>query len=217
MHLNSELLFKKYALGYFKDNLKVLEIGPTGVPSAFQKVVNNPTITWHTLDLYKSAPGITYVSDKEYDYPVESEAYDLIVSGQVIEHVKKIWLWLDELRRIVKSEGTIVIINPVSWPYHAYPVDCWRIFPEGMIALCDHCELTVSLSEFESIEAGHFVTTKTPTLPGISYTFLDQDKKIFFVKLWNVVIHYIPMVRKLKIPVEVAYDTITIAKKKLLP
>ena len=214
MHLNSELLFKKYALSYFKNNLKVLEIGPAGVPSAFQRMVNNPTITWHTLDLYKSAPGITYVSDKEYDYPVKAEEYDLIISGQVIEHVKKIWLWLAELKRMVRSEGVIVIINPVSWPYHAYPVDCWRIFPDGMIALCDHCNLTVSLCEFESLEAGHFFTTKTPTLPGISYTFLDQKKKILFVKLWNGFIHYIPVVRKLKIPVEVAYDTITIAKKK---
>jgi hypothetical protein len=30
MHLNNELLLRKYALEYFKDRMKVLEIAPVG-------------------------------------------------------------------------------------------------------------------------------------------------------------------------------------------
>ncbi len=213
MHLNSELLLKKYALGYFKDNLRVLEIGPAGIPSAYQKMVNNPTLVWHTLDLHESFPGITYISKEEYNYPVESESYDIIISGQVIEHVKKIWLWLDELKRILRKNGTMIIVNPVSWPYHAFPVDCWRIFPDGMKALCEQTNLVVILCEFESIEAQHFSNSLTPTIPGQSYTYLSQKKKITLVKFWNGLIHYIPIIRKLKVPIEVAYDTITVVTK----
>ncbi len=212
MHLNSELLFKKYALGYFKDNIRVLEIGPAGIPSPYQKVIDNPTIVWHTLDLYSSYPGITFVSEKEYDYPIETGSYDLIVSGQVIEHVKKIWLWLNELKRLVKPDGTIIIVNPVSWPYHAFPVDCWRIFPDGMKALCEQCSLNPILCEFESIEATHFERTATPTVPGQSYALQNQKNRIPYIKIWNSLLYYIPLIRKFRIPIEVAYDTITIAK-----
>lgn len=213
MHLNSELLFKKYALPFFKENLRVLEIGPAGIPSRYSSFVTEKGITWHTLDLYESFPGITYVATDEYSYPVDAESYDIIISGQVIEHVKKIWLWLPKLRRIVKYNGVVIIINPVSWPYHAFPVDCWRMFPDGMKALCDHSELHVLQSEYESIEATHFETTFTPTIPGESYTYLDRRKQIALIKCWNALIHYIPILEKLKVPVEVAYDTITLATK----
>jgi len=214
MHLNSQLLFEKYALGYFSDGIRVLEIGPAGIPSPYQKMVNNPSITWHTLDLYHSYEGITYVSDKEYDYPIDTGSYDIIVSGQVIEHVKKIWLWITELKRIAKRNGSIIIVNPVSWPYHAFPFDCWRIFPDGMRALCDHCDLSIVVCESESIEAAHFEKTATPTLPGQSYALQNQKKRIHYIKVWNSILYFIPLIRKFRIPVEVAYDTITIAQHR---
>ena len=212
MHLNSELLFEKYSLGYFKDNMRVLEVGPAGIPSIYQKKVNNSTITWHTLDLYSSYEGITFVSQEEYNYPIETGSYDLIVSGQVMEHVKKIWLWFDELKRIVKKDGIIIIVNPVSWPYHAIPVDCWRIFPEGMKALCDQCKLEILFCEFESIEAEHFKNTKSPTVPGQSYALVNQKQRLSFIRSWNALLYYLPLIRKFRIPIEVAYDTITIIK-----
>jgi len=213
MHLNSELLFSKYGMDFFKDDIKVLEIGPSGVPSPYQTLVNNKTIIWHTIDLYKSHSNITYVSNEEYNYPIKSEAYDIIISGQVIEHVKRIWDWMKELKRLVKKDGIIIIINPVSWPYHEYPVDCWRIFPDGMKALCEYCELEVVLSHFESIEAEQFINTYTPTIPGQSYTFLNMPRRTRLVKIWNALIHFLPFFNRLKIPLEVAYDTISIVKK----
>lgn len=213
MHLNSELLFKKHALSSFSDNLKVLEIGPSGIPSQYQKIVNNKTIQWDTLELYETYPGITYVSQKEYEYPIPNNTYDIVISGQVMEHVKMIWVWLKELKRIIKDNGKIILINPISWPYHEFPVDCWRIFPEGMKALAEYNDLEVLHSQFESLEADAFANTKTPTIPGQSYTYLDLRKKIMLIKIWNSTIHYVPILKKLKVPVEVAYDTITIYRK----
>lgn len=213
MHLNSELLFQKYAPGYFTNGMKVLEIGPAGIPSVYKTIVNNSTITWDTLDIYDSYEGLTYVSKNEYNYPVESESYDLIISAQVIEHVKKIWLWLNELQRIVRKDGVIILINPVSWPYHPNPVDCWRIFPEGMKALCEQYELKILLCEFESLEALDFQNTKTPTLPGQSYALSNLKKRIYFIRIWNSILYFFPLIRKFRIPVEVAYDTITIAMR----
>jgi SAM-dependent methyltransferase len=213
MHLNSELLFRKHALKHFKESSSVLEIGPSGVPSVYQKIVAGTSIHWDTLELYDTYPGITYVSQHEYKYPVEDNKYDIVVSGQVMEHVKKIWTWLEELKRITKPNGIIIIINPVSWPYHEFPVDCWRIFPEGMKALAETTGLNVIFSEFASLEAEAFKSTFTPTVPGESYTFLDRSKQIHLVRIWNASIHYLPIIKKLKVPVQVAYDTLTIFQK----
>ena len=111
MHLNSELLFKKYALTYFRENLKVLEIGASGV-TKYQKIINNENIIWHTLDIgpvdKHEINSNVIVSSKEYNYPIEDNTYDIILSGQVLEHVKKIWIWAKELNRIVKKDGHVI-------------------------------------------------------------------------------------------------------------
>ena len=137
MHLNSDLLFKKYLVKYFDSTSKVLEIGPAGYPSHYYKAVNLSGIEWHTLDISSShsAGGhenpLHIVSKDEYHYPINDEQFDIVLSGQVMEHVKKIWLWIDELKRVTRKNGLIIVISPISWTYHEFPVDCWRIYPDG--------------------------------------------------------------------------------------
>ncbi len=146
MHLNSELLFRKYLLPYFKDNLKVLEIGPSCGPSSYQSILNNILIEWHTIDfetssfIGSSVQNLTYKLKSPYIFPIEDELYDIVLSGQVIEHVEKPWIWIKELKRITKPGGYIITINPVSWPYHEAPVDCWRIYPSGIRALAEETD-----------------------------------------------------------------------------
>ena len=97
MHLNSELLFHKYALPFFREGMKVLEIGPAGYPSAYQKIVDNPTITWHTIDfdnttfIDNAVSELTYTLNNPYSFPIDDNSYDVVLSGQVIEHVEKIY------------------------------------------------------------------------------------------------------------------------------
>ena len=52
MHLNSGLLFEKYAVPYFHDNIKVLEIGPSSYPSPYEKLVNNKSATLQASTSY---------------------------------------------------------------------------------------------------------------------------------------------------------------------
>jgi SAM-dependent methyltransferase len=151
MHRNSLLLFDRYARPLFKDGLRVLEIGPDDHPSTYRKLVNNPSITWETVDLF-SAPGLTYQARNEYEFPVESASFDIVLSGQVIEHVRRVWVWMREVARVCRAGGHVITINPVNWPYHEHPVDCWRIYPEGMRALYEEAGLTMSMCQSESRE-----------------------------------------------------------------
>jgi SAM-dependent methyltransferase len=95
---------------------------------------------------------MTHAARSEYEFPIEPGAYDLVLSGQVLEHVRKPWRWLPELARVCRPGGYVVTISPVTWPYHEAPVDCWRIYPEGMRALCDEAGLTVVESRWQCLE-----------------------------------------------------------------
>ena len=151
MHINSRLLFEKHARALFTPDARVLEIGPDKAPSTYRAVVGIQSLDWQTLNIIP-AEQLTYLVKDEYPFPIADNSFDIVLSGQVIEHVRKPWIWMKELARVCKTGGLVITINPVSWPFHQAPVDCWRIFPEGMKSLYEEAGLRVFLCTMESLE-----------------------------------------------------------------
>jgi SAM-dependent methyltransferase len=161
MHQNSKLLFEKYAKGLIQPGSTVLEVGPDKVPSTYMTLTGYlPGLQWHTVDI-NPAVQTTFVAYGEYVFGIKSEGYDVVLSGQVIEHVRKIWRWMPEVARVCKPGGLVITINPVSWEYHTAPYDCWRIYPDGMRALYEDAGLEVIMSEFESLSDDGVIDTIT--------------------------------------------------------
>jgi SAM-dependent methyltransferase len=196
MHRNSGLLFQKYAVPHFKPNMRVLEIGP-GFPSPYQKMVGDDSIKWETIDI-RNDPRLTYVAESEYSFPLADNTFDVVLSGQVMEHVRKIWKWMPELARVCEVGGLVITINPVSWPYHEHPYDCWRAFPEGMRALYEDSSLEVIESTFESLES----SDNGNRIPGRSLEFQPIASRL-----------RTRLLKAFGFPVECAFDTITIGRK----
>jgi len=69
-----------------------------------------------------------------YLWPFEDNTFDLIISGQTLEHVGNPFLWIKELYRVLKEGGEVFIIAPSKGKQHC-PPDYWRILPDGMKAL----------------------------------------------------------------------------------
>jgi len=197
MHANSRLIFQKYSTGYFPPGTRVLEIGPDAFPSTYRSIADRGGLTWDTIDIFPN-PSLTFVATSAYSFPIDDESYDVILSGNVIEHVPKIWVWMKELVRVCKTGGTVITINPVSWPYHEAPIDCWRAYPEGMKALCEDSALEVVLSVWESLEEPTF----RKYIPGVSREARSKALALG-----------VRMLGRLGFPVERAYDTITIGRK----
>jgi len=200
VHANSRLLFEKHALTHFSSASRVLEIGPDGFPSAYRRAVEarvGAVAVWDTLDLFRD-PRLTFVANSEYSFPLEDGAYDVVLSGQVVEHVRKPWVWIKEVARVCRSGGVVITINPVSWPYHEAPIDCWRAFPEGVRALYEDASLEVLMSEWGSFELEGY----RRYLPGMSESEYGRRRR-FTNRLLG----------KLGFPVERAYDTVTIGRK----
>jgi SAM-dependent methyltransferase len=202
MHPNSKLIFEKYAAPIFKSHIRVLEIGPNQHPSTYQEIVKDNTINWETLDMNtRHTSTLTYVTDDEYSYPVLSNTFDIVFSAQVIEHVRKTWVWMKELSRICKNGGYVITINPLSWPYHESPVDCWRIYPEGMKALYEEAGLKVITSKCESLHIPESLKHYKYLLPGMSYQTEYSVIKLLIKQM-------------LRLPVVYTLDTITIGIKE---
>jgi SAM-dependent methyltransferase len=198
MHTNSKLLFQTYALEFFRKESQVLEIGPDGFPSSYRNLLKNETAKWDTLDIFAN-PQLTYPSAGENKYPIPDGTYDVLLAGNVIEHVKRPWVWLKEIARVCKPGGHVVLITPVSWPFHAAPVDCYRIYPDGMRALLEDAGLDVVHCLFESRE----IPSYKRYTPGTSPECQSPIMRSFFKFAGPV-----------GFPVERAYDTIAVATKR---
>ena len=66
--------------------------------------------------------------------------YDVVISGQVMEHVCRPWEWLKVLTGLYREY--ICIIAPNTWKRHGYPLDTYRYFPDGMRDLFDYAGIT---------------------------------------------------------------------------
>jgi SAM-dependent methyltransferase len=197
MHANGVLLFEKYAKPLILERQRILEIGPDGFPSTYSRLCQGLSLVWHTLDL-SANPNLTYPHSAAYSFEIPDDAYDIVISGQVIEHVARPWTWLREVARVTRVGGLVITINPVSWVYHEAPIDCWRIYPEGMKALYEDASLTVLLSRWETLETPQFKKHS----PGISIEHQTLRRRVISRVLG-----------RLGFAVEAAYDTITIGRK----
>ena len=75
--------------------------------------------------------------------------YDVVISGQVMEHISYPWEWLANLKQYFTKY--ICIIAPNTWGEHRYPIDTFRYFPDGMRALFDY----VGIKEVEIKKSGN--------------------------------------------------------------
>src|SRR5262245_23082628 len=142
MHSNSLHAFGRFGLPYFQAGMKVLEVGPD--PQWIcRNLVARQGVIYHFADITNShanEPGFTPTRG-EYTIDCPEGTFDIVFSANVIEHVPKVWKWIAELARVVRAGGLVICVNPVSWPFHEAPRDCWRLFPEAYKALFDETGL----------------------------------------------------------------------------
>ena len=201
MNKNDQLLFARYALPFFDASSRVLEIGPDTHPSTLRKVVPHEVAGWDTLDFAtRTDVPLTHRVTEPYSYPVPDDAYDIVLSANVVEHVPRMWTWMKELARMTRPGGLVVTINPISWHYHESPIDCWRMYPEGMRALSEEAGLEVVCAEWGSMDLRWLERISPPLFR--RKQFWQRLSGLFI--MWNAVT---------RLPPEGSYDAITVARK----
>ncbi len=95
------------------------------------------------------------VGDSSWDYssldvvgdihllPFKSESFDAIISIVVFEHLKNPFKAMRELSRVLKKNGTMLVVFPFVWELHQEPFDFFRFSEYGFKELSNQAALTV--------------------------------------------------------------------------
>jgi hypothetical protein len=81
--------------------------------------------------------------------------YDVVISGQVMKHVKRPWDWLKSL--VPYFSKYICIIAPCRWKEHKHPYDTYRYMPDGMRDLFEYAgirEIFITRTRNDTIGIG---------------------------------------------------------------
>lgn len=133
MHESSYSEMKSFVDKYLDKNkeLSILDIGSLDVNGTYKPLFDNQKWKYTGLDI-KEGENVDVVSINQYRYPFDDNSFDVVISGSVIEHVQDTHAFIREAARVMKKDGIMCIIAPWAYPEHKYPVDCWRIMPDGM-------------------------------------------------------------------------------------
>jgi SAM-dependent methyltransferase len=139
MHLSSLLNMGKFRDKYLSEQvnkpLNILDLGSTEMGACYRPIFADRGWNYIGADL-QPGPNVSLVIEKPYQWQeVKSNSIDVLISGQVLEHVEYFWITALEISRVLKPGGLACIIAPSSGPEHRYPVDCWRFYPDGMRAV----------------------------------------------------------------------------------
>lgn len=147
MHIGSLDKMKKFVDKYLRNyghkNIKILDVGSQDVNGSYKQFFNNPKWEYTGLDM---VPGknVDIVLKDVYNWTeIESNSYDVVVTGQVFEHVEFFWVTILEIARVLKEGGICCIIAPSNGVEHRYPVDCWRYYPDGFRALAKYAGMNI--------------------------------------------------------------------------
>ena len=123
--------------------LVILDLGSQDINGSYRPLFALPPWRYVGIDL-AAGNNVDVVLSDPYDWrEVAPESADVIVAGQTFEHTEFFWETMRQIARTLKTNGLCCIIVPSSGPEHRFPVDCWRIYPDGLRALARYAGLEV--------------------------------------------------------------------------
>lgn len=128
--------------------LQIAEIGSYNVNGSIRPLFDAPSWRYTGLDL-TAGPGVDVVLPAPYEWPALSGAFDVVVSVNTLEHIPAPWRWIRAVGSILRFGGLLLLIAPNTWEFHEYPVDCWRVWPDGLRALFDEARIETLDAGFE--------------------------------------------------------------------
>jgi len=123
--------------------INVLDIGSCSIGKCYREIFDDTKYKYVGLDMVEGE-NVDFVPKNIYSWDeIEDETYDIVISGQVFEHIEYPWLTIKEISRILKPSGFCFIIVPNSGIEHKAPKDCYRYYADGLSALAKWAGLKV--------------------------------------------------------------------------
>lgn len=86
--------------------------------------------------------------------PQPDASFGTVIALETLEHVERFWVALEELQRVLRPDGVMVISVPFYVHIHNHPADYWRFTPTALDSL---------LGAFPNRLVGYHGAKKRPT------------------------------------------------------
>ncbi len=117
-------MLRQYARG------RLIDVGCGDMP--FRPFLLNQVDAYDSVDLYPRTPDVTFVGDvQNLDFCADN-SYDTVICLEVLEHVQDPFKAIQELHRVLKPEGILILSVPHLSRLHDEPNDYYRFTRYGL-------------------------------------------------------------------------------------
>lgn len=140
----------------------ILEVGACNVNGSLRQILEawQPQSYWG-VDVV-SGPGVDELCPcEDLLSRYGAECFDLVISTELLEHVRDWRQAIHQLKGVCKPGGEILLTTrSIGFAYHGYPYDFWRFQPDDMQQIFADCELLALESDAQ--DPGVFVHVRKP-------------------------------------------------------
>ena len=111
----------------------ILEIGSHQVPGQEEIAELRPLFASKSYIGVDMTPGkgVDCVADVE-SLPQATASIGTVIAMSTFEHVPRFWRGFDEIYRVLRPDGALLVSCPFYFHIHHYPSDYWRFTPEAL-------------------------------------------------------------------------------------
>lgn len=121
--------------------LRIADVGSCDVNGTYRKLFERNDWQYVGFDMVQG-PNVDVVLTPE-TLAEHAGQFDVVVSGQTLEHVPRPFQFVQQLASLLKPGGLLWVIAPNTFHFHEHPVDCWRVWPDGLRATFEDAGLDV--------------------------------------------------------------------------
>lgn len=132
MHDSSMDRCREFIAKYLDRNkfLTIADVGSYDVNGTYRALFDCPNWIYVGVDI-ENGPNVDVVVVPDTEWPMK-EHFDVVISGQCMEHVAAPWRWIKNVASLGRSGATFWVTAPNTWEFHQYPIDAWRVWPDGL-------------------------------------------------------------------------------------
>lgn len=122
-------ILKHLIAKYVNNNLVVLDYGSGTSP--YKDLFDGKSVKYIRADIDKTVRP-DYILSENKNIPLKNGSIDVIISTQVLEHIKNPNFYLQECARLLGRGDLLLLSTHGIWPYHPYPEDFHRWTKTGL-------------------------------------------------------------------------------------
>lgn len=135
MHRESYEIAGRFVTEYLNPDkeYRICDVGSRiadGQDKTYRALFDRPKWNYTGIDI-ADGPNVDKVV-KPYNYAMAGGPFDVIICGNVLEHVENPFFLIRAISEIHNPGGLLCLIVPLTIGEHRHPLDCWRILPDGM-------------------------------------------------------------------------------------